>query len=141
MRAIRYLLSLLPVIFLTACSHSTPTVQYTPGCSTDPYLAKYNCSLSQVQTAAQSGDPDAQYALGYMYYYGINTPRDLDGAKVWIARAASQGQPLAKQAILVITSAQSEAMTIPVKNLLPNYGTVSPKSTPVISALQRGSSS
>lgn len=101
MRVMRCLLPLLPVIFLIACSHQPPVDQMS-SCSTDVYLAKYHCSFSEVKKAAESGDSDAAYALGYMYYYGIDTPRDLDSAKVWIGRAALQGQSLAKQAQVVI---------------------------------------
>lgn len=67
-------------------------------CSNNAFLRKYNCSLSKIEAAAQRGDPDAQYALGYMYFYGIGTVRDPKAAKLWINRAAAQGQPLAVKA-------------------------------------------
>ena len=70
----------------------------TSACIGNAYLQKYNCSVRRINQAAQSGDPDAQYALGYMYYYGIGTIRDKETAKLWINRAADQSQPLAKKA-------------------------------------------
>lgn len=107
----RRCLFLLPVVLLVACSHQPPADQAS-SCSTDLYLAKYHCSFSEVKKAAESEDSDAAYALGYMYYYGIDTPRDLDSAKVWIGRAAAQGQPLAKQAQVVIGVAKPPVISI-----------------------------
>lgn len=77
---------------------------YTVGCQNNPYLMKYGCSVDKIQEAAENGDPDAQYGLGYMYYYGIDTVRDKDTAQLWIKRAADQGQPLAQKALSLMTS-------------------------------------
>lgn len=71
----------------------------SPACIGNAFLQRYGCSLTRIDSAAQSGDPDAQYALGYMYYYGIGTVRDTQTASLWIKRAANQGQPLAKRAL------------------------------------------
>ncbi|MCH9644827.1 MAG: SEL1-like repeat protein [Gammaproteobacteria bacterium] len=73
-------------------------------CSSNPYLQRYDCSVDRVEAAAENGDPDAQYALGYMYYYGLGTVRDIPTARLWIKRAASQDQPLAKKALRMIDS-------------------------------------
>jgi septal ring-binding cell division protein DamX len=77
---------------------------YTVGCKNNPYLLKYGCSVDKIQEAAENGDPDAQYGLGYMYYYGIDTVRDKETAQLWIKRAADQGQPLAQKALSLMTS-------------------------------------
>lgn len=77
---------------------------YTVGCQNNPYLMKYGCSVDKIQEAAENGDPDAQYGLGYMYYYGIDTVRDRETAQLWIKRAADQGQPLAQKALTLMTS-------------------------------------
>lgn len=80
---------------------------YNQACSDNPYLQKYGCSITKIQRAAENGDPDAQYGLGYMYYYGIGTVRDQQTAELWIKRAADQGQPLAQKAMSLINSGQS----------------------------------
>jgi TPR repeat protein len=56
-------------------------------------------TLEQLQQAADAGDPDAQYAIGYMYYTGKNLPQNIATAKNWIKRAAVQGQPQAMRAL------------------------------------------
>lgn len=89
------------LLLLAACSHDKNESQSfagTSACGNNPYLQKYGCSLNTIEAAAQNGDPDAQYALGYMYFYGIGTVRDTKAAQLWINRAAAQGQPLAIKA-------------------------------------------
>src|SRR3990167_7844375 len=98
--------SLVLMCVVVACSKEGPSngksFKGTTACSTNAFLQKYDCSLSRVEEAAQSGDPDAQYALGYMYFYGIGTVRDTKAAKLWIRRAAAQGQPLAIRATHIL---------------------------------------
>jgi DamX protein len=110
MRRAAILSSSLCVLLLSGCAqmgHENKIPRYasaqvTPACQHDPYLLRYHCSVEAVQSAASQGDADAQYALGYMYYYGINTVKDHDLAHLWIGRAAKQGQPLAKQALVLM---------------------------------------
>lgn len=140
-------------LLLAACSHDKNTESQsfagTSACGNNPYLQKYGCSLSTIEAAAQNGDPDAQYALGYMYFYGIGTVRDTKAAQLWINRAAAQGQPLAIKADDILNykenptmggsqmspggSDQNEAPrsveelnaatpTVPLEQQLPNYG-------------------
>lgn len=70
----------------------------------NPVLQKYNCSVSRVEEAAINGDPDAEYALGYLHYYGEGVPNDPETAKLWMDRAAQQGQPEALKAERLLTS-------------------------------------
>ena len=84
-------------ILLAACASKKPDIQNT-SCANNAYLQRYDCSLSAMQQAAMQGDADAQYGLGYMYYYGVDTAVDKGAAKIWINKAAAQGQPLALQA-------------------------------------------
>jgi DamX protein len=93
---------------MAGCEHS-PQLSVNnntgaPSCSNNPYLMKYNCSISRIQRAAENGNADAQYALGYMYYYGIDTVKDQQTGELWIQRSAAQGQPLAKKAWSLINS-------------------------------------
>ena len=53
--------------------------------------------LSQMWEArANSGDPVAQFNLGYCHEMGQGTPVDLDQACQWYRRAANQGYPRAQ---------------------------------------------
>lgn len=95
------------ILFMTGCaekgaSSSSQSFKGTSACSNNAFLQKYGCSLSKIEGAASRGDPDAQYALGYMYFYGIGTVRDTRAARLWIRRAAAQGQPLAIKATHIL---------------------------------------
>jgi len=100
------------MLFLSACAHKSDSDSdvkknkkiSSAACAGNAYMQKYGCSLERIQSAAKSGDPDAQYALGYMYYYGIGTVRDMETSRLWIRRAAIQGQPLAKKALALMST-------------------------------------
>lgn len=51
---------------------------------------------------ACEGVPQAQYAIGYMYYYGYGVTQDTDVGFFWIKRAADQKYPPAMQAESII---------------------------------------
>ena len=106
-RILRNLLLLSCGIVLSACSHrGAIDNDQTTACADNPFLQKYGCSMERVEDAAERGEPDAEYALGYMYYYGIDTTQDTDTALIWIKRAAAQGQPLAIQAAKLMAKQQ-----------------------------------
>lgn len=93
-----------------AASFASSTV-----CANNSFLQKYQCSFDRIQEAAQSGDPDAEYALGYLYYYGIGTTQNKKTGLMWIERAAAQGQPIARNALKSLSAntavSQSTDMT------------------------------
>lgn len=110
-------LFLAALFLVVGCSSNGPSSEVpsqsfagTSACSKNAFLRKYHCSLNKIETAAQSGDPDAQYALGYMYFYGIGTVRDTNAAALWIRRAAAQGQPLALRAKKMLSYEQYPGM-------------------------------
>lgn len=109
-------LVLASTILVTGCEHGSRSARDghsfkgTPACANNHFLQKYDCSLDKIEAAAQDGVPDAQYALGYMYFYGIGTVRDVNAAKLWIRRAAAQGQPLALKATHILNHEEYPGM-------------------------------
>lgn len=105
-----FLSSLCVLVFLSGCSHmkeeGSQSFKGSMACANNKFLKKYNCSLSRIEAAAQNGDADAEYALGYMYFYGIGTVRDPKAARLWINRAAAQGQPLAIKASRILKESE-----------------------------------
>ncbi len=90
-------------LLLLGCAHhgqgsQTMAQLNAKHCASNPYLQRFDCSIDRVQSAAMDGDADAQYALGYMYYYGVGTVSDPETGELWIRKAAAQNQPLAKRA-------------------------------------------
>lgn len=53
----------------------------------------YRQAFIHLKPEAEKGQPDAQYAIGYMYYYGQGVVEDRKQAWMWIDRAAHAGQP------------------------------------------------
>ena len=88
------------VASLGACSWSKRTASGRVYQKETPAQSKrYAMTFKEIRKAAKGGDADAQYALGFMYYYGKQVGRDMTAAKNWIRRAAVQGQPRAVTAL------------------------------------------
>lgn len=52
----------------------------------------YRTAFLVLKPEAVRGRPDAQYAVGYMYYYGKGVVENRKRAWYWINKAANQGQ-------------------------------------------------
>jgi TPR repeat protein len=48
-------------------------------------------AYTELMPAAEQGNADAQFRIGFMYLYGLGVPADHDEADTWIRRAAEQG--------------------------------------------------
>ena len=55
--------------------------------------AKDFITLKVIKEKAEQGDPEAQYDLGVMYYYGKRVSKNLRQAVYWTTKAAEQGYP------------------------------------------------
>lgn len=62
----------------------------------------YRSAFIRLKPEAEKGQPDAQYAIGYMYYYGQGVVEDRKKAWFWINLAAKVGQPDAVQAVRIL---------------------------------------
>lgn len=51
---------------------------------------------------AEKGNPEAQYAVGYMYYYGQGVVEDRKKAWYWMNAAAKAGHPEAITALKMV---------------------------------------
>jgi TPR repeat protein len=70
-------------------------------------LEDYRKAFIRLKPEAERGQPDAQYAVGYMYYYGKGVVEDRKKAWFWINAAANLGQPEAKEALAILASGGS----------------------------------
>ncbi|CAM2789537.1 Sel-1 protein [Legionella steigerwaltii] len=99
---------LIVVIFisiLTACA--TPRAMSLREGIDSFRLEDYRKAFIRLKPIAQKGQPDAQYAVGYMYYYGKGVVEDRKKAWFWINAAANLGQPDAKEAVRILASGGS----------------------------------
>jgi TPR repeat protein len=68
----------------------------------------YAKAFVEVQGPAKAGIPDAQYALGYMYFYGKGVAENHKAAEYWFQKAAAQGQGDAQRALDLINKQKAK---------------------------------
>jgi TPR repeat protein len=87
------------LLILTACASTASQDKQDLAVAKGNFAVKnYELAYNHLLPLAQKGNKDAQYALGYLYYYGYGVTRDQKLAMEWINKAAAAGQPLAKEA-------------------------------------------
>lgn len=52
----------------------------------------YRAAFIMLKPQALKGNPEAEYAVGYMYYYGQGVVENKGKARYWIEKAAKHGQ-------------------------------------------------
>lgn len=62
----------------------------------------YKHAMERLLPPATQGNPEAQYAVGYMYYYGYGVAQDTDVGYFWIAQSAHYGCQRALDALHLI---------------------------------------
>lgn len=68
----------------------------------DFQVQNYRQAFIRLKPEAERGQPDAQYAVGYMYYYGQGVTEDREKALYWIHCAAKANQPDAVAALKLL---------------------------------------
>ncbi len=68
----------------------------------------YRRAFIRLKPEAIKGNPEAQYAVGYMYYYGQGVVEDRKKAWFWINKAAALGQPDAQVAVQILQKRHQE---------------------------------
>jgi TPR repeat protein len=108
-------LTLSATLFLSACATSSSDDEVAQA-KTNFAQQNYQLAFKQIQAPAQQGDPESQYALGYMYYYGKGTPMNHTLGKEWIKKAADNGDSNAQQAYQMIVTQEQTNITNPPVN-------------------------
>jgi TPR repeat protein len=101
------LLGMLPgLITLNGCS-TTPDsaeVDETAAILKEAHLAyntkAYNKVFQLIFPLAAAGNDQAQYTLGYLFYYGLGVDKSEQQAMHWIQQAAAQGNKKAQRALI-----------------------------------------
>lgn len=63
---------------------------------------RYRDAMRNLLPYAADGNKEAQYAVGYMYYYGYGVTKDQDTGYFWISRSADQRYEPALKALAII---------------------------------------
>ncbi len=81
----------------------------------------YRRAFIRLKPEAARGQPDAQYAIGYMYYYGQGVVEDRKKAWYWINMAAQAGQPDAIVATKILEHGSQEKKRVFQNKTLQHY--------------------
>lgn len=80
----------------------------------------FKSAFHHLLPVAAEGNREAQYAVGYMYYYGYGVAEDYESAEFWLQRAAKQHDVLAIQALHLLHKEPAPPMpAIPQKEIKP----------------------
>lgn len=103
----KLVISLFLIPFLFACS----SLNLKEGI--ESFRAQdYRRAFIRLKPEAEKGQPDAQYAVGYMYYYGQGVVESRKKAWFWINQAASLGQRDAVAAVQLLQQGTLEKRKI-----------------------------
>jgi TPR repeat protein len=91
----RFLLSLL----LVSCTAMADDLS-----DANKFLAakQYDKALPLYTKLAKAGNPEAQFRVGEMYWYGDGTAQDLRAARGWFEKAAAAGNADAKESLAAL---------------------------------------
>jgi TPR repeat protein len=95
-------------IFLQACASPKMGEEYEAG-KMKFNAGNYRDSFHDLLPVAVCGNMQAQYAVGYMYYYGIGTAQDSESGLFWMKRSADQHYPPAANALGLILGDKKKA--------------------------------
>ncbi len=71
----------------------------------------YIKAYQELLPEAQHGNAQAQYAIGYLLYYGLGVPQNHEQSRYWTKKAATQGLPDAKRALAKMNEQTTQAPT------------------------------
>jgi septal ring-binding cell division protein DamX len=106
---------------ITSCASTTSNQANYTQAKTDFQEQNYYNAFQAFLVPAEKGNSDAEYALGYMYYYGKGTPVNQTLGKQWILKSVLSGNLQAKQAYqMILSHEQSIYYTPPKKAITPH---------------------
>jgi hypothetical protein len=112
----RILLTALIAVFMTGCATTSPKkpIPMQPKVTSPATMSEleqgkrlfqdgyYKRAMEQLLPLAAEGNIEAQYAVGYMYYYGFGAPQDTESGYFWIKRSADQHYQPAIHALMIM---------------------------------------
>lgn len=78
----------------------------------------YKHALYLLLPLACAGNCEAEYAIGYMYYYGYGVVQDTTVGAIWIRLAANQGYAPALHALAMIAKNETDVSPVRQKDIL-----------------------
>lgn len=82
----------------------------------------YKRAMHELLPLACEGVPEAEYAVGYMYYYGDGVSQDTDVGYFWIKKSADKHYEPAIHALTIIADEKNKAEALQRKHRESNRG-------------------
>lgn len=73
----------------------------------------YELAFKRLLPLAEQNNSEAQYAIGYLYYYGYGVDRNEERAYYWLRQAAKQQNKQAIKALALLRTAENSAFYTP----------------------------
>lgn len=111
----RLLIIILAAFMLIGCAHTYRTAVTAELQRGKLYFKEgyYKRAMRILLPFACDGVPEAEYAIGYMYYYGYGVSQDTEVGRFWIERAAACGNKAAQKALALIDCQENERIVRP----------------------------
>lgn len=112
-RLVKSLMIAICIVVITAC---TPPKRANRQLETAKMLFKerdYSGAAEYLKPLAEQGDADAEYALGYLYFYGKGVPQNVLKGRELIQSAAKKNQANALKAIDVMGQHEASLADFP----------------------------
>ena len=107
----KFLVKILPcitiVLILSSCASNVNKAPFTAA-RANFEQQNYEEAFNKIQGPAKAGNAEAEYALGYMYYYGKGTPVNQELGKKWILKSAQASNRNAQQAYQMILAREQQ---------------------------------
>lgn len=101
MRIGRYWVLILMSFFLQSCM-SVKNAEEVQGGKIYFERGDFKTAFRKLLPPAANGNAHAEYAIGYMYYYGYGVPQDNETGLFWMQKAADQHYAPASKALAII---------------------------------------
>ncbi|GEM_PF-822684 len=85
----RYILIILTCLFIQSCSSAAIDEQRVQGGKVSFMSGDFKSAFHQLLPLAAEGIPQAEYGVGYMYYYGYGVTQDTESGIFWMNKAAA----------------------------------------------------
>lgn len=99
MKKLLFIASIL--LLLSACASQQKDFQLAEG-KQSFISGDYKEAFHTLLPLASKGVPQAEYAVGYMYYYGYGVARDSESGMFWMEKSAEQNYKPARDALDMI---------------------------------------
>lgn len=110
----RYMLIIFLSCLLLACASARMAEEVQSGKATFD-SGNFKLAFAQLLPLAVKCSPEAQYAVGYMYYYGLGVEAHKESGIFWIRQSAAQIYRPAIKAMQLIEKNKSESRDMPLK--------------------------